>query len=119
MCRNMAIDLRLTLTDQRTTVTKAVVCNTSPNYDLIVGMGDLISLSITVTSLPTNRDPQKDQSDDDLLKPVYKPPRTVREMIPQFTKKLKNLIFENNKIKITDWAQFKFNNGYVGLDLTK
>ncbi|KNC81726.1 hypothetical protein SARC_05967 [Sphaeroforma arctica JP610] len=62
-------------------------------------MGDLLSLGITITGLPTNIDPQKDQSGDNLLNPVYKP--IVNEMIPQFTEKLKYLIFENNKIKIT------------------
>ncbi|KNC79799.1 hypothetical protein SARC_07824 [Sphaeroforma arctica JP610] len=82
-------------------------------------MPTCINLTLTITGLPTNIDPQKDQSDDNLLKPVYTPSKTVKEMIPHFTEKHKDKIFENDKIKITDRAKFKFNNGYMSLDLTK
>ncbi|KNC80064.1 hypothetical protein SARC_07573 [Sphaeroforma arctica JP610] len=45
--------------------------------------------------------------------------RCINLQRPHFAEKLKDLIFENDKIKITDWAKFKFNNGYVSPDLTK
>ncbi|KNC81791.1 hypothetical protein SARC_05913 [Sphaeroforma arctica JP610] len=63
-CDTMAIDVKISLADDRNITTQAVIVKMSQKYDLIVGMSDLLTLGITVTGLPDNIDPLKDQSDD-------------------------------------------------------
>ena len=114
----MVKNVTTTILDNRTVTTRCVVIDMSQQYDMIIGMGDLLSLGITITGLPNGIDPLKDQSDNDMLcTPMEN--GNKKALIPKFTELIMDLLLVNRKIKITQWAKFKFNDGYVSLDLSK
>lgn len=115
----MVKDVNITLLDHRMVQTDMIVLDMSKQYDCIIGQGDLLSFGITLTGLPNGMEPMKDQSDDNILNPPKPPTDRVKELIPELVKNITDLIVKNRAIKITQWAKFKFNNGYVSLDLSK
>ncbi|KNC85001.1 hypothetical protein SARC_02790 [Sphaeroforma arctica JP610] len=115
----MATDVKIYLADDRNINTQAVIVKMSQKYEIIVRMSDLLTLEITVTGLPNNVDPLKNQLDNNCLKPYTPPSDTVKEIIPDFANAIMDLILVNKKVKITDWAKFRLNDGYVSLNLTK
>lgn len=117
-CEEAIDHAHIMLSDRREVKTHMIVTDMSQKYDVIIGMTDLLSLGISMTGLPNGLDPNKDQSDDNMLKVPKPPTGEAKEMIPHFTDIIMDLILQNRKIKITDWCMFKFSNGYVKLDLT-
>ncbi|KNC80398.1 hypothetical protein SARC_07241 [Sphaeroforma arctica JP610] len=75
-------------------------------------VGDIITPHLKDTPAQI-RSEKEEQSDN-------KPPSdTVKALIPGFANKIIDSTLVNKKIKITDWAKYNFNHGYVSLDLTK
>jgi len=117
VCNKYAEDLSITLADYRQINTGAVILDMSPQYDVIIGMPDLLSLGIVISGLPSNIDPDKDQGEENILSTPEKPSDTIKQLIPNIMDILMDLLIQNRALKITDWAIFRFNKGYVSLNL--
>ncbi len=116
-CDKLAKNLTIVLADYRQIDTQAVILDMSPQYDIILGMSDLLSLGIVISGLPSNVEPDKDQGESDTFFQPTTPSDQVRSLIPDIMDSLMDLLIQNRSLKITDWAVFRFNKGYVSLNL--